>query len=474
MPMKKILLILLCLFLLAAISYTSFYLVKIDALGKKITTGRDDSFFNALGLVKRSRDIELSSSPGGRINILLLGIAGQGRAGTNLTDTMMIASVNLKTNQIALLSIPRDLYVDYPQENRQAKINTFYQHGLSLGMDDDESVRNVQKALSDLTGLDMHYYILLNYDGFIKTIDAIGGININNERDIYDPRYPGPNYSYETFELKKGFYKDMDGATALKYARERHNDPEGDFGRAKRQQQILQSAKNKIFSAKTLLNVSAANGLFDSLGGNIKTNIKMDEFDDFLTLLERVDTNNITNVVLDAWNKESLLKVSHVFYENIAAFILIPRVGNNSEIRELAENIFDLNAIKRRRQEIKNEDAAIAIINQSADAGLTNKIKKLLSENLDYKNVIVLDGSSSTVEENSSVYDITSKKKPFTLDELSTRLPARISDGIGREYKKIIENFSPDIVVILGKDLSLRYNMEEDSIEDYKKSEEND
>lgn len=465
-----------CLILAAAIAYTAFFISKIDSFSGKVSFSQShsDSFLDILKSFSANHNISLRADPDGRVNILLLGMAGQGKAGTNLTDTIMVASANLKTNKVALLSIPRDFYAS-DNKGWEGKINTLYQNGLSRGQKNDEAAENVEKTVEDITGLDINYYIILNFDGFTKIIDSIGGINITNDRDIYDARYPGPNYSYETFELKKGFYANMDGTTALKYARERHDDPEGDFGRAKRQQQIMQATKNKVFSAQTFLNVIAINNLFDALGDNIKTNIPQDSFDDFLELTKRIDTNNINNVVLDAWDKGSLLQVSHIMYGDLRAFVLIPRVGmgNYSEIHELASNLFDLNNIKRRQDEITREGAAIVIINKSGDSALPGKIKKLLSENFEYKNVVLLSDQTRNQEDKTLIFDMSQKSKPFTLDELATKLPGQIDSNLPFAYQKAIQNISPDIVIALGKDLSDKYNMEEDSIEDYKKAEEN-
>lgn len=461
----------LSLALAVSIGYGLFFVWKVNSLGKKvmIVPRNDQNFINTLKSFVSSKPLNLKRSEGDRINILLLGIAGKGKPGQNLTDTLMIASVNARTNQVALLSLPRDLLVKIPDESTQMKINSTYQYGLNRYKDDQEAVKLVKNIVTDITSLEINYYAILSFDGFEKATDAIGGINIMNERDIYDPRYPGPNYSYIAFTLPKGF-QHLDGATALKYARMRHNDPEGDFGRAKRQQQVLQAAKNKIFSTGTLLNVFAINDLFKALGENIKTDIKTEEFEDFIELGKKIDTNNINNVVVDAWNKESLLKVSHVFYGETRAFVLVPRIGNWNEIQELSQNIFDLNKIKRRREEIAKENASIVIINKSGDEKIGNRIKSLLKENLNYKNVAILFDSIENSEEISIIYDLTGSAKPFTLDELVANLPAKASYEMKASYIKTIENTQSDLVIIVGKDLKDKYNMEEGSVEEYRNS----
>jgi len=468
----KSLLTLFFLVLAATAAYGSFFVWKFHSTGKKISfdVSRNRSFLESVKDLTSDKKLK-SWENKERVNILLLGVAGEGRAGRNLTDTLMVVSVNLKTNQLALISIPRDLYVTVPEKNLSMKINSVYQNALnSSEKNKQKSAEIVRGAVEEITSLDMDYYIILNFDGFQKIIDSAGGINITNERDIYDSRYPGSNYSYETFELEKGFHH-LDGATALKYARVRHGDPEGDFGRAKRQQQILQSLKNRIFSTRTLLDVFALNNLFDALGENIKTDIPPEEFESFLELSKKLDTNNINNIVINAWDKGSLLKVSHIFYGGTRAFVLVPRVGNWSELREVSQNAFDTNKIQKRREEIAKENATIAIINASGDEKIPDKIKKLLKDNLDYKNVISLSDPEKNIEEETRAYDLSSGQKPFTLDELALKLPAELSAGISESRRKPLNNIRADIIVVIGKNLIERYNMEEDSIEEYRNAE---
>jgi len=463
------------LLLLLAAGYISFFLYKLNYFGNKVnpSSKQQETLLDTIKSVT-SNAPTLKGSEIGRINILLLGAAGKGKPGQNLTDTIMILSIDLKTNQIALFSLPRDLYVKIPGTSYQSKINSVYQAALnSSGNDPNEAARSIKETVKDITSLDMDYYVVLDFDGFKQVIDAVGGINVTSERDIYDATYPGPNYSYETFELKKGFHQ-LDGATALKYARERHDDPEGDFGRAKRQQQIMQATKNRIFSAGTFFNIVAINDLINALGDNIRTDISPNEAAAFFELSKKLDTANINNVVVDAWNSGSLLKVSHVIVGNVRAFVLIPRISGYSEIQDLAQNVFDLNKINRRKKEIADEKATVAIIDKSGDRSLLGKIEKLLNERFGYKNVVTIADPMKFDEEASTAFDLTNGSKPFTLDEIATKLPAKVSYDIPEGYKRVIEkskNETPDIVVVLGKDLSWKYEMEEDSVEDFRKSE---
>lgn len=472
----KLLFIFIGLLLLSIIGYFSFLIYKVDTVGKKITIR--EVLENPKGSFLKT--IRSFAAPGaketlrgydeGRINILLLGTAGPGKPGQNLTDTLMVLSLDPQSGRVAFLSLPRDLYVPVPFLNFGTKINSVYQLGLNnAGQDRRAAAEIILKTVEDVTTLKLDYYVILNFDGFEKIIDSLGGINVQNERDIYDPSYPGPNYSYETFELPKGF-QHLTGATALKYARERHDDPEGDFGRAKRQQQIMEAAKNKFFSAGTLLNVFSLNEIFDALGENIVTDIAPEEIAGFLELAKTSDTRNATNVVVDAWKKDSLLKVYHVPTDNGLAFALVPRTGNWSEIRELSKNIFQLEQLEKKRAKIQEEAARLIIINKSGNFSLSEKIRRLLSSGLNYADVSILTDKNSFLEEKSAVVDLTNGQKPFSLEEIALKLPAAVSYQVPAWLQAALGNQEADLVIVIGKDLIDSYNKEEGTVEDLEKT----
>lgn len=454
--------------LILILTWIGYFIFKIGDTGKKISIENENpSIVNNVGslissLIPSNRKT-LRGEEEGRINILLLGTAGKGKPGQNLTDTIMTMSIDTKNKKIGLLSLPRDFYAKIADTSYYTKINSIYQYGINNGQDTDP----IKKTIEEIAGIPIHYSIILNFDGFKKIIDDIGGVNVSVERDIYDSRYPGPNYSYETFEIKKGLHS-MDGETALKYVRERHDDPEGDFGRAKRQQQVMQSAKNKVFSLQTILNPIALNNLLSDLGENIKTDIGIDEIEGFIDLAKKSDTQNIANVVVDAWKKDSILKVSHIFSGGVQAFVLVPRVGNYSEIQDLSQNIFDLDAIRRRKKEIEKESASITVINQSRFKNLDSKIRDILENKMKIKNIKMTHSENLENVGNSYIYDKTDGQKIFTLDEIIKILKIRLSD----KNNAIIGKQESDLILVLGNDLGDIDSFDEDSIEDYKNAEE--
>jgi hypothetical protein len=188
-----------------------------------------------------------------------------------------------------------------------------------------------------------------------------------------------------------------------------------------------------------------------------------------LELLKIIDTNNINNIVFDAWDKESLLIVSHVFYGDTRAFVLVPRAGNWEELRQTSQNIFDLNAVKKRREEITAENAKVALINESGNDIVASRVKDLLQENFEYKNTVALS-TLDEPEKNTIVYDLSDGKMPYTLDELAKKLPAGISEIFPEKYEKSLGNIAPDIVIVAGQDLIRNFGMEKGSFEEYNNS----
>ena len=468
MPITKIAKRILLVFLFGVFVSGGFFGWKVYSVSKQMASHEPLIVQNTELPRSQSASIEpeapaVDLSDKGRINILLLGRAGKNKPGANLTDTIMVASVDRTQKKVALLSLPRDLYVNIPDTNLYTKINSVYQHGLSQ----KTGATPIIKTVESIIGQNIDYYVVLDFEGFVGVVDAVGGVNVTVERDVFDARYPGPNYSYETFELSKGLQK-MDGTTALKYVRYRHGDPEGDFGRAKRQQQVMQAVKNKVFTLRTFLNPFTVNELLETLAANVRTNITPADIDDFIVLLKDVDTQNITTVVVDAWKKDSLLRVAHFYHGDIRAFGLVPRSGNYGDIQERAENIFDLAELERRKENIVQEDVPIVLINHSGSSLLAQKVRTYLKNDLGFQTVTMRGGGAPIITQ-SLVFDGTGGQNFFSLDALLRKVPAeRVTTE--NNLKKIIPAFAQKttgkIFVFLGTDVIDAYIYEEATIEE--------
>lgn len=263
-----------------------------------------------------------------RINAFFLGIPGEGNNAPDLTDSIMITSINPETNQGFLLSIPRDLLIKLPEANSYIKINALYQE---MGID------TVETLLSEITGLNFDYKIAINLKGVKESIDRIGGINIFIEENIYDPAFPGPNNSYQLFTIKKGWHH-LDGKTALKYIRTRHTS-RGDFDRMARQQQVLMALKDKISSLNPIWNLAVVFNIWQTTKKYLDTNLSLFNIKKFWQLAKNIDLEKIDFRVLDT--DTDLLVSGHTFLGNEQAYILKPRAGldNYEEIREYINNL---------------------------------------------------------------------------------------------------------------------------------------
>lgn len=426
---------------------------------KVIDNGQNTSFVQSLKDIASSDRKSLRGEENGRINILLVGHAGKNWPGANLTDSIIVASVNPKTWQTALLSIPRDLYVNIPGTKSYTKINALYARSEETDTSGKTGINDLKETISEITGQPIDYYIALDFEGFKQIIDELGGIKVQVPKDLHDERYPGQNYSYETFDLKQGL-QTLDGDIALKFARTRH-DSDGDFGRAYRQQQILEAARTKAFSIGTILNVPRLNELLDTLGEHLRTDIKLDELNSFLDLVGKIDTHTTINKVLDAGHPDSVMAVSHVYLGGVRAFTLIPRTGDYDEIQDIAKNIFDLDLIARKQQEVAREDASVAIVNQSGVKGFDSKLNTLLKK-FGYS-VEASSRQQISTASNTIIYDLTSGLKPFSLEDLSKKFSAQIATGRDLPWQV---STGTDFVLVAGSNLTVRLNYEENSVSD--------
>ncbi len=210
-----------------------------------------------------------------RTNMVLLGIGGAGHEGGDLTDSILFVSFNLKNNTAIMIPIPRDIWIP----SMKAKVNTAYHYGNERR---DGGGRDLAKsAVSELLGIPVHYAVTLDFQGFVKAIDAVGGVDIEVERTFDDYLYPIPGKEtaepesdrYEHIHFDKGLAH-MDGTTALKFARSRHaeGDEGTDFARGVRQQKIILAFRNKVISTSTIFNSEIINNLKDS----VTTSVDMD------------------------------------------------------------------------------------------------------------------------------------------------------------------------------------------------------
>lgn len=302
------------------------------------------------------KDIELRQTKDQRVNILLLGIGGGKHEGPLLTDTIIFASLDPQKNQVTMITIPRDLWVPELEQ----KINVAYTIG---DRKKDGGGLLLSKALvSRIVGQKVDYGFRVDFNGFIKAVDLIGGIDVAVERAFDDYEYPlsgkeadtcgfeGEEFEkrateeaqleafpcrYEHLHFEKGV-QHIDGETALKYVRSRHaKGPEGtDFARSMRQEKVINAVKDKVFSAGTLLNPIKLVSLYEAFQDSIDTDIEKKEYDDFVKLAQKMKGATTKSYVMDYGDDQQgrpgLLINPPITDEFNNQWVIIPRSGNGN------------------------------------------------------------------------------------------------------------------------------------------------
>ncbi len=348
----------------------------------------------------------LNGEGDGRVNVLLLGDGDNGHAGQLLTDTIMVASYDVKNNQVAMLSIPRDLYVKIPGVGWD-KINAANAYGEQAKQGTGPEL--AKQTVSQILNVPIHYYVLVNFSGLKQAVDALEGVdNIVVEDTLDDPEYPCDSNENRMcgFHLKPGTYH-MDGAQALKYARCRKGTCGDDYGRAKRQQQILLAVRQKALERSVLTDPGKVLSLVGVVGNNVKTDLQLSDIQRLATIGKSLDPANVTNQVLDN-TTNNLVRNSTIGGASVV--VPINGVGEYDDIRAFVRTLFVDGYIKA-------EHASIQVENATSRSGLAVEVAQLLkSYGYNVIKTVPVDSAAQT-----AIYDYTGGSKPYTIQYLQKR-----------------------------------------------------
>ncbi|MCK5476119.1 MAG: LCP family protein [Candidatus Pacebacteria bacterium] len=432
--MKKLLLRIFLFLFIASSCFVLIFTYKIFSEGNKIFISKnDDSILKQFEQLVFNPSKKLKGEDDNRINILFLGIGGKSHNGGGLTDTIIILSIKPHENEAAILSIPRDLYVNIPKTNMNTKINAVKLYGDKRNNDGISLIRSVVKEISNL---DIHYFVQLDFQGFIKIVDDLGGIDVYLENDINDPSYPNFTNGYDPFYISKG-WQHLDGQTALKVARSRHSRM-GDFDRIQRQQKIIKSIKQKIFEKYAEFDILTFSNILSSLSENMLTDIELKEIPKFYKITKEIKNHKITADVIDT---KKYLNRTYVGM----GYTLQAKDSSYNQIKDLSENIFDIEISEETVELIKKEGANIEIRNGTGTLDLANKVAQDLEE-LEYK---IINSTNIELPEfhGVQIYDNSKDQKPETLDFLKEKFNAVIIGVADTE-----DEFSKaDFVIVLGR-----------------------
>jgi LCP family protein required for cell wall assembly len=229
------------------------------------------------------------------VTVLLLGVDRRSATGgTNNTDTLLLFYLDPETQRAAMLSIPRDLYVDIPGHN-QNRINTAYAYG---ERDGTGGLALARQTVSATLGIPVDHAVLIDFTVFVTVVDAIGGIDVDVPYDIYDPTYPDSGIGYDPFYITAGSHH-LDGATALKYARTRAT-VGGDFGRTARQRQVVMAVRDRVLNLDLLPSLIAQSPqLWANLQGAFEADLTLSEMIDLAVTASHIPTDQIATGSID-------------------------------------------------------------------------------------------------------------------------------------------------------------------------------
>jgi len=290
-------------------------------------------FGGTIQTVKPAESIN-SVKPAESINFLLLGASGEGYEAPDLTDTILVARLITAQNKIYLFSLPRDLWVKIPGQENWTKLNALY---ALAKKNKGHEFDLIKKKVQDITGLAINHYVLVNLDTVKDLVDTLGGVNVMVKKDIYDNTFPGPNHTYQVFEIKAG-WRYLDGATALKYIRSRHSSA-GDFDRIARQQEVLQALKQKVLSLN-FWDLPTYWSIFNTISSKIKTDLNIWQIKDFWDKIKDIPGQNVVKTEI---NTADLVTTGQANLGEQIASIVQPRAGqeNYEEIRNYIEKIIN-------------------------------------------------------------------------------------------------------------------------------------
>ena len=401
-------------------------------------TGNNDP----LALLGIFQPVSLKSQDG-RVNILVAGNSADdvGHNGADLTDSIMVLSVDTQNDTALILSVPRDLWVNIPGVG-YSKINAAITDG---GMD------KLQEVVQNNLNIPIDYQVLVNYGAFKDLVNAVGGISIDiqssDPRGIYDPNldYTSKNCC-ALAKYPNGWVK-LDGQQALDLARARgdpspygipYGFPDGDFDRTEHQRQMLVAIKDKASQASVIANPFKVSELVDAVGNNVKTNMQLNEIETLYTYMKKVNDNNIASYNINTLDGPNTTMLAN-YTASDGEEALIPAAG-----------IDDFSAIQTQLQKImspsplERESAVVEVLNGTDTVGLAQKQETTL----DGKGMSVSIADAPATQTTTTIIDNSQGKMPNTLAYLKKQYNATVvvSNTLTTTYP------SADFILILGQD----------------------
>jgi LCP family protein required for cell wall assembly len=388
-----------------------------------------------------------------RLNILLLGADQRPNESTFNTDTMIVVSIDPGTGQMAMLSLPRDmsnipLPPSWPAHDFYAnglypdKITTLWTRAAGSpglfpfpGSSTRRGFDALKGTLGYLYGLNVQYYVEVNFDGFEKVVDTLGGLTIDVQVPVMDVHYPKPGPRALNLYIAPGI-QHMDGSTALAYARSRH--ASSDFDRAARQQRVIVSARQQTDPVNVLANLDT---LVGALKSAVHTDIPPELFPSLVRLAQGADTHDIRQLVFTppVYGTECSNPSASCYY---SLYAKVPA------IRAAVRDVFKADPkLDASREALAEEDASVAVYNGSGKNGQASDVADYL-QYLGFEATVGLTNggradSLDHVQTSITVYNGAESRLPKTIQVLESTFGVKASTAAD-------PNIKTDVVVITG------------------------
>ena len=399
---------------------------------------------------------QLQQDSFGHTNFLLLGTGGKNHEGSDLTDTIMVASLDSENNLVTMLSVPRDLWVK-DEIVGSSRINEVYYNAKNYYESSTEGLNHMKSKVEEIVGVPVHYWVKVNFQGFKDLIDALGGIDIFVPEAIHDPYYPKDGtFDYETFSITEGQHH-LDGETALKYARSRKTT--SDFDRAERQQAIFYAMKEQALKTETILDKDKIENILNVLKDNIETNIKVKEMLTMGSMAGDFQENQIEHRLIhdDPNICGGFLYTPDRSYYN-GQFVLVP-AGGYDYVYRYSDLNFNL-------PQVSHTHTTIHIMNGTPTWGIAAENKQILKR---YCFDVIRHGNARSDQIQTTTYYYPQKynekgkeidSRPVALDWLQRIIPGAESTEIPAEYQ--VYDPQADIILEIGADYANSPNYVED------------
>lgn len=434
----------------AAITLALLVLISVAWIGGKFVYNTHKVFGgNILSVLTSTK---LKGEDQGRVNILLAGNSSDdaGHSGAELTDSIMLLSIDTRAHTVFMMSIPRDLWVNVG-DSGYSKINYAYVYGEKTKFSADGlpngGMGQLESIIQENLAININYYALVNYQALKDAVDAVGGVDFTvaskDPRGLYDPNidYSVKGGRAPLVKLSNGLHH-LNGQQSLNLSRARGDSgysygfPRSDFDRTENQRKLLVALKARVVTAGTLASPTKLSNLSDVLGNNVKSDLKINEVRRMYDIIKDVDGSNITSVGLNSANGKNLL-ASYTSADGQSA--LSPAAGLNdyTAIQDFIKQITSNNPVVR-------EGAQTVLLNGTSTVGFATSQKALL-ESKDLQVAAIGDASATAV---TTIVDDSAGKYPGTVAFLKKRYPKAVVTTTSLYTKQ----YNADIIVVLGTD----------------------